>query len=130
MWQTSDRLLARPLNFRMDSLSRRLRASESFLSNLTSMDSNSIILASLRRSSLGLHKKGYWRPSSPITVSLRGFCNDAMIWIASSKPELRHIYAIQPRGQRGQGGQRRIQLTMEADLMVREWLVRCRLGRY
>lgn len=46
---------------------------------------NSMRRASLRRSSLGLHRKLYERPSLPRTVILRGFWSELMTLITSSK---------------------------------------------
>ena len=46
---------------------------------------NSISLASLRRSSFGLTRKGYRTPSVPRTVIFLGFCIEFMTSTSSSK---------------------------------------------
>jgi hypothetical protein len=65
----------------------RRRDSEADLSNLLIMALKSINLASLRRSSCGLHKKGYLLPSDPWKTNFFGFCSEGITSTLSSMPE-------------------------------------------
>lgn len=57
----------------------RRRDSDAELRNLLIIELKSISLASLRRSSCGLHKKVYRFPSEPLKTSFLGCCSDGMI---------------------------------------------------
>jgi hypothetical protein len=60
--------------------------SEADLSNLLIIALKSINLASFRKSSCGLHKKGYFFPSLPWNTNFLGRCNEGMISTLSSIP--------------------------------------------
>jgi hypothetical protein len=60
--------------------------SEADLSNLLIIALKSINLASFRKSSCGLHKKGYFFPSLPWKTNFLGRCNEGMISTRSSIP--------------------------------------------
>ena len=64
--------------------SRRFRDAGSRRSNRFNIVVNSIMRKSLRKSSLGLHKKRLRMPSEPITVSFFGFCSDDKTATSSS----------------------------------------------
>ena len=60
--------------------------SEADLRSLLIIALKSINLASFRKSSCGLHKKGYFFPSLPWKTNFLGRCNDGMISTLSSIP--------------------------------------------
>mmetsp|Transcript_9326 Transcript_9326/g.32410 ORF Transcript_9326/g.32410 Transcript_9326/m.32410 type:complete len:333 (+) Transcript_9326:726-1724(+) len=64
----------------------RRRLSGSLASMTLSIDVNSIMRRSLRRSSLGLHRNDTALPSLPTIVSFLGRIKEFMTWTSSSKP--------------------------------------------